>query len=73
MRQIGQFVRRNYAIDNGRAFRLQRLADGLAQLARLLGFKAHRAAVTRQCRKIRIGEVNGLFPGGQPEIRFGLV
>jgi hypothetical protein len=37
MREVGQFVSRNHAVDNGRAIRLQRLVDGIAQLARLSG------------------------------------
>jgi hypothetical protein len=37
MRDVGQFVGRNHAVDDGRAIRLQRLVDGIAQLARLSG------------------------------------
>jgi hypothetical protein len=67
MRKVGQFVGRNHAVDNGRAFGLERPADGLAQLAGLFGLEAYPAAVTRQRRKIRIGEVDGLFPGRRPK------
>jgi hypothetical protein len=71
MRDIGQFVGRNHAVDNGRPVGLERLVDGIAQLARLFGLEAHAAAGARQSRIIRIGEVDGLFPGRHPD-RFGL-
>src|ERR1700691_6292560 len=35
VREVGQFISRNHAAHNGRAFGLKRLIDGLAQLARL--------------------------------------
>ena len=71
MRDVGHFVGRNHAVDNGRVFRLERLVDGLEQLARPFGFEAHAAAGARQRHVIRIGEVNGLFPGRHSD-RFGL-
>ena len=56
MRDIGQFVGRNDAVDNGRAFGLERLVDRLAQLSGLFCLEADSAAVSRQRRKIRVGE-----------------
>jgi hypothetical protein len=48
VREVRQFIGRDHAVDNGRAFRLERLADGLAQLAGLFGLEAHSAAGARQ-------------------------
>ena len=66
MREVGQFVGRNHAVDNGRTFRVERLADGLAQLSGLFRLEAFPAAVTRQRRKIRIGEVKWPFSRPAP-------
>ena len=65
MREVGHFIGRNDAPDDGRAFGLERLVDGLAQLTRLFGLEPYPAAGARQRNIIRIGEVHG-FPGRQP-------
>jgi len=44
MRDVWQFIGWDHAVDNRRAFRLERLVDGLAQLAGLFGPEAHAAA-----------------------------
>jgi hypothetical protein len=57
MGSVGQFVRWNHAVDNRRAFRLECLVDGVAQLAGLFGPEAHAAAGARQPNIIRICKV----------------
>jgi hypothetical protein len=39
MREVGQFVGRDHAVDNGRAVALESLVDGIAQLAGPFGLK----------------------------------
>ena len=57
MRDVRHFVGRNHAVDNGRAVGLERLADGIAQLAGLFGLEAYPAAGARQRRIIRANSI----------------
>jgi hypothetical protein len=59
MRQVRDLVGSDHAIDDGGAVTGQRVGDGLLQITRLLGRKALRAAGTRQCGEIGIGEFDG--------------
>ena len=71
MRDVGQFIGRYHAVDNGRAVGLERLVDGIAQLAGPFRLEAYPAACARQRHIIRIGEFNAVFLGRHHD-RFGL-
>ena len=66
MRQVGHFVGRHDAIDDGRARGLERLLDGGVQFAGLGRPKALAAAGVRQRGEIRVGKFDAFPIGSKP-------